>query len=59
MRQNLNLRNVPDNFEERMKSFVLSENQTNEKKPVYPKGFTSVIAYNKGNYQLIPANDLK
>ena len=26
--------------------------------PIHPRGFTVSVAYNKGGYQVIPANDL-
>ena len=52
------LDDIPDNFAERMRKFKRVEVRKEEREVITPNGFAVSIAFNKGNYQLIPKEDL-
>jgi len=57
-RRRSELEDIPDNFEKRMMSMGQVESGGLNKEVKMPKDFTVSVAYNKGNYQVIPKGDL-
>ena len=50
---------IPDDFAQRILGTKYVEKRKEDKKVRNPDGYTVTINYNKGGYQLIPADDLK
>ena len=52
------LENIKDDFVTRMMACSLDGAHKREKSADMPDGYCTTIAYNKGQYQVIPAKDL-
>ena len=52
------LDSIPDDFENRMKTFSRKIHNKTERNVKVPDGFAVSVAYNKSGYQVIPAKDL-
>ena len=53
------LESIPDNYAERIMKLGGTRRVSPEREVRTPEGFAVAIAFNKGNYQLIPKEDLK